>query len=71
LRWIKKLYSIALADNIIYTKLTLLKVTTDKLNATNTLITNLETARSEYLREKGESQNSTKIKDAALYKFNH
>jgi len=51
--------------------LTLLKVTTDKLNATNTLITNLETARSEYLREKGESQNSTKIKDAALYKFNH
>lgn len=43
-----------------------LKITADDLTTTNTLITELETARTEYLREKGESQDTTKAKDAAL-----
>ena len=33
------------------------------------MITDLEAARAEYLREKGESQDSTKIKDAAFAKI--
>jgi hypothetical protein len=43
-----------------------LKVTSEDLNAANTLISELEAARSEYLKEKGESQDSTKQKDAAF-----
>ena len=35
----------------------------------NTMISDLEAARSEYLKEKGESQDSTKAKDAAFAKI--
>lgn len=46
-----------------------LAITADSLTAANTLITELETARAEYLKEVGESQDATKAKDAAFAKM--
>ena len=66
LETVKKFYSVALADSDIQAKLVRLKITADGLNAANTLITALETERSEYLKEKGESQDATKAKDASF-----
>ena len=68
-RWLevaKKFYLEVLADTTLQTKLSRLKITVEDLNATNTLISELDTARAEYLREKGESQDSTKQKDATF-----
>ena len=68
-RWLevaKKFYTEVLADTELQTKLSRLKVTVEDLNAANTLISELDTARAEYLREKGESQDSTKQKDATF-----
>ena len=68
-RWletVKTFYSEALADETIKNKLARLRVTADGLNAANTLIGELESARAGYLREKGESQEATKTKDAAF-----
>ncbi len=69
LETVKKFYSVALKDNKIQGKLVRLKITADDLTATNTMISDLEAARAEYLREKGESQDATKAKDAALEKM--
>lgn len=65
----KKFYSVASTDTDLQNKLARLKITTDDLTAASTLISNLEAARADYLREKGESQDSTKIKDAAFVKI--
>jgi hypothetical protein len=65
----KKFYSVALSDNDIQTKLGRLKITADYLTETNTMVTDLEAARADYLREVGESQDATKIKDAAFVKM--
>ena len=65
----KKFYSVASTDTDLQSKLARLKITTDDLTAASTLISNLEAARADYLREKGESQDSTKIKDAAFGKI--
>jgi hypothetical protein len=65
----KKFYSVALSDNDIQTKLGRLKITANYLTETNTMITDLEAARADYLREVGESQDATKIKDAAFVKM--
>jgi len=65
----KKFYSVASTDTDLQSKLARLKITTDDLTAASTLISNLEAARADYLREKGESQDSTKIKDAAFVKI--
>ncbi|MDD4673719.1 MAG: hypothetical protein PHI03_12370 [Bacteroidales bacterium] len=65
----KKFYSVASTDTDLQSKLARLKITTDDLTAAITLISNLEAARADYLREKGESQDSTKIKDAAFGKI--
>ncbi len=46
-----------------------LAITPEQLTAGKTLLTELETARAEYLKEKGESQEATKIKDAAFAKM--
>lgn len=62
----KKFYTLASTDSTIQTKLARLKISKDELEATKSSISSLETARSEYLREKGESQEATKGKDAAL-----
>lgn len=68
-KWIevvKKFYAITTSDTEIQTKLARLKITPEELNNANTLVGDLETARSEYMREKGESQDATQAKDAAL-----
>lgn len=66
LETVKKFYNVALNDNEIETKLVRLKVTPEELTATSSKIQELETARAEYLREKGESQDATKLKDTAF-----
>ena len=65
----KKFYSVASADTDIQSRLARLQISTEDLTTGSTLIRNLEAARAEYLREKGESQDSTKIKDAAFAKI--
>ena len=52
----KKFYTLSSTNSTIQSKLAWLKISKDELEA----------ARSEYLREKGESQEATKAKDAAL-----
>lgn len=69
LETVKKFYSVAVADATIQTKLSKLKITPDDLNTTNDLIPQVEKARAEYLREKGESQDATNLKDAAFAKL--
>jgi hypothetical protein len=72
IKWIeaaRKFYSVATSDTDIQTKLARLAITADSLTAANTLITELETARAEYLKEVGESQDATKAKDAAFAKM--
>ena len=65
----RKFYSVAAADTEIQSKLARLKISVDDITAANTLIADLEKARAEYLREKGESQDATKAKDAAFAKI--
>ena len=68
-RWleiVKKFYSEMLSDTELQTNLSRLKVTTDDLNAANALLTELEAARADYLREKGESQDATEQKDTVF-----
>ncbi len=62
----KKFYLEVLADTALQTKLSRLKITAEDLSAANTLISELEAARSEYLKEKGESQDATKQKDSTF-----
>ena len=72
IKWLeaaKKFYSVASTDTAIQGKLARLKVTTDDLTAANTSISDLEAARAEYLKEKGESQDATKAKDSAFGKM--
>lgn len=66
LETVKKFYSLALADTSIQTKLSRLKITLDELTAAQALIPAVEAARAAYLKEKGESQNATTIKDTAF-----
>jgi hypothetical protein len=66
---VKKFYSVVTTDTDLQTKLARLKVTTEELTAASSLISNVETARANYLREKGESQDSTKLKDEAFVKI--
>lgn len=68
-KWIgntKTFYAAALGDETIQTALGRLKVTPEELTATSDLAGQVEAARAEYHREIGESQNATKVKDAAL-----
>lgn len=72
IKWLeaaKKFYTVATTDTAIQTKLARLAITADSLTAANTLITELEAARAEYLKEVGESQDATKAKDAAFTKM--
>ena len=66
LETVRKFYKISIADTEIQTKLSRLKITTDDLNAANALIPEVETLRAAYLKEKGESQDATTIKDTAF-----
>lgn len=65
-RTVKKFNRTVLNDNDIKTYLARLKVTPEELTATNLKAQELEKARTEYLREKGESQDATKMKDTAF-----
>ena len=69
LETVRKFYSIATTDTEIQGKLARLAITTEQLNNANALYTSLKSARVEYLREKGESQDATKTKDAAFAKM--
>ena len=66
LELVKKFYTEMLADTELQTKIARLKVTADDLTAANVLLSEMETARSKYLIEKGESQDATNIKDSAF-----
>lgn len=63
---IRKFYTVCLADKDIQTKLTRLNLTLPELKTSFSIISELETARTAYLKEKGESQDATKIKDEAF-----
>lgn len=65
---VKKFYSVS-TDADIQSKLARLAITTEQLTAANTLLNELETARAAYVKEKGESQDATKAKDAAFAKI--
>ncbi|SMO71834.1 hypothetical protein SAMN06265379_105259 [Saccharicrinis carchari] len=72
IKWLeatKKFYSVATTDTDIQSKLARLKISTNDLTSANTAIAELETARAEYLKEKGESQDATKAKDSAFAKM--
>ncbi len=66
LETVKKFYTEVLVDTELQNKLSRLKISVEDLNATNTLISELESARSGYLREKGESQDATIAKNSAF-----
>jgi len=69
LKWlqnIKKFYSNAVGDTEIESKLARLKLTTEDLQEAVGFIAEVEDARATYLREKGESQDATKVKDEAF-----
>ena len=72
IKWLeaaKRFYSVASTDAGIQGKLARFKISLEDLTAANSLITDLKAARSLYLKEKGESQDATKVKDAAFYKI--
>jgi hypothetical protein len=72
IKWLesaKKFYSVSSTDTDIQSKLARLKISAEDLTAANTAISALETARAEYLKEKGESQDATKAKDSAFAKI--
>ncbi|MBN1252830.1 MAG: hypothetical protein JXA16_11890 [Bacteroidales bacterium] len=63
---VKKFYKEVLVDKQIQKKLARLKITLEELTNTDNKITELNAARAEYLKERGESQDATKQKDAAF-----
>ncbi len=63
---VKVFYKEALENQEILTALQVLKVSTEELQTTQGLINDVEKLRNEYLNEKGESQEATKVKDEAL-----
>lgn len=72
IKWLelaKKFYTTAINDTEIQNKLTQLNITVESLTVNKTLISQLETARTAYLREIGESQDATKAKDGAFVKM--
>jgi hypothetical protein len=72
IKWLeaaKKFYSVASTNTDIQTKLARLAITAESLAAVNTLISEPESAKAEYLKEVGESQDATKANDAAFAKM--
>jgi len=63
---IKTLLNGLQADSELLGQLTRLKVTSDDITAALAAVTELETARATYLRESGESQQATLVKDNAM-----
>jgi hypothetical protein len=69
LETVRKFYNISVSNPDIQTSLSRLKITGDDLNAAQALIPEVEAARAAYLKEKGESQDATTIKDTAFVKL--
>ncbi len=69
LEMVKKFYSTLANDTSLSDKLVRLRIIQDDISAANTLISEVEHSRSEYMREKGESQDSTTAKNAAFEKL--
>ena len=63
---IKKFYTEILNDETLQQRFAAIKVTLEDLNKANTLIEEVISNRLEYFREKGESQDATEQKNAAL-----
>ena len=63
---VKTFYSEVVADSALQSQLSRLNISIDEINTGESQIAVLETARENYLREKGESQEATKAKDGAL-----
>lgn len=66
---VKKFYSLTTTDTTIQNQLSIFKISVEDLDAANALITEVEALRAAYLKEKGESQDATTIKDAAFAKL--
>lgn len=69
IRWletVKTFYTVSLADLEIQRQLGALKITPEYLNETYAMVGEVEAARALYIQEIGESQNATKVKDAAF-----
>ncbi len=66
LETVRKFYTVAAEDPEIQPKLLRLRISADDITAANALIDEVKTARTNYLREVGESQDATKAKDAAM-----
>jgi len=69
LETVRKFYNTSIADTEIQTKLSRLKISIDDLNTAKALIPEVETLRAKYLKEKGESQDATTVKDTAFAKL--
>ncbi|QIA08824.1 hypothetical protein [Draconibacterium halophilum] len=69
LEQVKKFYTVAASDTEIQNKLARLAISVDEISQGNTLVSEIETARANYLREVGESQDATKAKDQAFMKL--
>jgi ribosome-associated translation inhibitor RaiA len=66
---LKRFYTVANNNENIKVKMQRLRITDDELMEATTKISELEAARANYLREKGESQSATKAKDDAFAKM--
>lgn len=69
IRWleaVRTFYSECVADPEIQRRLTRMRVTPEHLNRATSMIEEVEAARARYVQELGESQNATKLKDAAF-----
>ena len=62
----KTFYNILTADQQLMAKVATFKITAAEVTASLAALTGLETARTAYLREMGESQEATRLKDAAF-----
>jgi hypothetical protein len=62
----KALYFGVKADNNLLTSLAPMKITPESVDTAIATISEMETARADYLREAGESQEATKAKDKAM-----
>lgn len=62
-------YSTLNAEPELIDKLKRLKITAESVAAAITLVEQIKTARAAYLKEKGESEDATKEKDAAFAKM--
>ncbi|NQX81890.1 MAG: hypothetical protein HRT66_07855 [Flavobacteriaceae bacterium] len=69
LQVVKMFYTEANANREIKNKLSTLKITEEDITNTIYIISDLEKLRNKYVIEKGESQNTTKLKDKAMIKL--